>query len=71
MKKIAVLASAFVASAVAAFPALAALPAAVGTAMTAVGTDADDIFDAAFPVVAAVMGLTIVVKLFKRFISKI
>ena len=51
--------------------AIAALPAAVATTFTAIETDATDIFALAFPVVGAVLGLVIVIKLFKRFTGKI
>lgn len=51
--------------------AMAALPAAVATTFTAIQTDATDIFALAFPVVGAVLGLVIVIKLFKRFSSKV
>lgn len=49
----------------------AALPTAVGTTVTAINTNATDIFDLIFPVVGAILGLTIVIKLFKRFTSKV
>lgn len=51
--------------------AAAALPPEVATSMTSVQTDAGNLFALAFPVIAAVVGLTIVVKLFKRFINKV
>lgn len=47
--------------------AAAALPASVGTSIAAIQTDGQAIFDLVFPVVAALLGLTIVIKLFKRF----
>jgi len=50
--------------------AAAALPAAVGTSITAIQTDGEAIFALIFPVVAALLGLTIVIKLFKRFANK-
>ena len=49
----------------------AALPAGVATTVTAIETNATDIFDLIFPVVGAILGLTIVIKLFKRFTSKV
>lgn len=49
----------------------AELPAVVGTSLTAIKTDATDIFGLVFPVVAAVLGLVIVIKLFKRFTNKV
>lgn len=49
----------------------AALPASVGTSLTAVQTDATSIFDLVFPVVASIFGLVVVIKLFKRFGNKI
>lgn len=51
--------------------AYAALPAAVNTTVTAVKTDGTDMFDLVFPVIGALIGLVIVIKLFKRFIAKI
>jgi len=50
--------------------AAAALPASVGTSIAAIQTDGQAIFDLVFPVVAALLGLTIVIKLFKRFSNK-
>jgi hypothetical protein len=49
----------------------AALPAAVGTTVTALQSDASDMFAAIFPVVGIVLGFVIVIKLFKKFTSKI
>ena len=49
----------------------AALPAAVGTTITSIQTNATDIFDLIFPVVGSILALTIVIKLFKRFTSKV
>ena len=49
----------------------AALPAVVGTSLTAIQEDGSDIFDLVFPVVAAMLGLAIVIKLFKRFTNKV
>jgi len=51
--------------------AFAALPAAVGTAVTAMQTDGQGIFDLVFPVVAVLVGLGVVIKLFKRFSNKV
>lgn len=51
--------------------AMAALPASVGTSITAIETDGTAIFDLVFPVIAAFTGLVIVIKLFKRFSNKI
>ena len=51
--------------------AMAALPTAVGTTVTAIQTDASDIFDLVFPVVGIVIGLVVVIKLFKKFTNKI
>jgi len=49
----------------------AALPAVVGTSLTAIQEDGSDIFDLVFPVVASLLGLAIVIKLFKRFTNKV
>jgi hypothetical protein len=49
----------------------AALPASVGTTVTAIQTDGQDIFDLVFPVVGTFLGLSIVIKLFKRFGNKV
>lgn len=51
--------------------AYAALPLSVGTTVTAIQADGQSVFDLVFPVVAAFIGLTIVIKLFKRFTSKV
>jgi len=51
--------------------AFAALPASVGTTITGISADIQDMFDAVFPAVALGVGLTIAVKLFKRFSNKI
>lgn len=51
--------------------AAAALPPEVATSLTAIQTDGQAIFALAFPVVAAIVGLVIVVKLFKRFVNKV
>lgn len=47
------------------------LPAGVGTAVTAMQTNGQAIFDLIFPVVALLVGLTVIIKLFKRFSSKV
>jgi len=51
--------------------AMAALPASVGTTVTAIQTDGQSIFDLVFPVVGTFLGLAIVIKLFKRFSNKV
>lgn len=51
--------------------AFAVLPASVGTSITAIQTDGQGVFDLVFPVVAAMVGLAVVIKLFKRFTSKV
>lgn len=51
--------------------AAAALPPEVGTSLTTIQTDAGAMFALVFPVVAAIVGLVVVVKLFKRFVSKV
>lgn len=55
----------------AAASAQAALPEGVSTAITAIGTDASSVFDLVVPVVLSILGLTVVIKLIKRFVSKI
>lgn len=49
----------------------AALPAGVATTVTAVQTDGQAIFDLVFPVIAAFVGLGVVISLFKRWIRKV
>jgi hypothetical protein len=49
----------------------AALPAAVGTTVTAIQADGQAVFDLVFPVVGVFIGLSLVIKLFKRFSSKV
>lgn len=49
----------------------AALPASVGTTLTGIQSDGQAVFDLVFPVVGVLLGLSIVIKLFKRFSSKI
>lgn len=49
----------------------AAIPEGVGTAVTAIGTDAQSVFDMVVPVVLSVLGLAVIVKLIKRFVNKI
>ena len=51
--------------------AMAALPEGVGTAITGIQADGKAIFDLVFPVVAAFLGLAVVIKLFKRFTNKV
>lgn len=51
--------------------AAAALPAVVGSTVTAIQADGQAIFDLIFPVVGAFLGLVIVIKLFKRFGNKV
>lgn len=51
--------------------AAAALPASVGTTVTAIQGDGQAIFDLIFPVVGTFLGLVIVIKLFKRFGNKV
>jgi len=48
----------------------AAVPAIVGTTVTDLTADATSIFTTVFPYAAAVLGMVIVLKLFKRFVSK-
>lgn len=60
-----------VACMIAAESAMAALPAAVGTTVSAISADGQDIFDLIFPVVGTFLGLAIVIKLFKRFSNKV
>lgn len=48
----------------------AALPASVGTTVTAIQADGQSLFDLVFPVVAGFVGLAVVIKLFKRFSNK-
>lgn len=49
----------------------AAVPEIVGTTITTLTADAQSIFTTVFPLVAAVLGLVIVIKLFKRFTNKV
>lgn len=51
--------------------AMAALPESVATSITAIQTDGTSIFNLVFPVVASFLGLSIVIKLFKRFSNKV
>lgn len=50
--------------------ALADVPAIVGTTVATMTTDATSIFTTVFPYVAAVLGMIVVLKLFKRFVNK-
>lgn len=63
--------SVLVASMLVAGAAQAAVPAGVDTAFTAVGTDAATVAGYAVPIVLSVLGLTLVIKLIKRFGNKI
>ncbi len=49
----------------------AALPASVGTTVTAIQADGQAIFDLIFPVVGVFIGLGVVITLFKRFAKKV
>lgn len=49
----------------------AALPLVVGTTITGIQTDGQAIFDLVFPVVGLFLGLSIILKLFKRFSNKV
>lgn len=49
----------------------AAVPLSVGTTITNITTDMSSMFDTVFPAVGAGVGLVIIIKLFKRFSSKI
>lgn len=49
----------------------AALPAVIGTTLTTVQADALDLADLIWPVVGAIFGAMLLIKLFKRFGSKI
>lgn len=49
----------------------AALPASVATTFTSISSDVQAIFDLAFPIVMLGLGLVVVIKLVKRFGSKI
>ncbi|WP_308924603.1 major coat protein [Janthinobacterium sp. J1-1] len=51
--------------------AMAEVPAAVATTVASISADGKSIFDTVFPVVGVVIGLMVVIKLFKRFIAKI
>lgn len=49
----------------------AELPAAVQATVTQIQSDAQGLFDIVFPVVGTIVGLVIVIKLFKRFANKV
>lgn len=49
----------------------AELPTAVGTTITAISADATAMFALVFPVVGTIVGLVVVIKLFKKFTGKI
>ena len=51
--------------------AFAALPPSVGSAMTSIQTDGMALIDLAWPVVAALVGGFVLIKLFKRAASKV
>lgn len=51
--------------------AFAALPASVSSAMTSIQTDGMALIDLAWPVVAALVGGFVLIKLFKRAASKV
>jgi len=51
--------------------AMAALPAVVGTTVTSIQTDGTAIFDLVFPVVGVFLGMSLIIKLFKRFSNKV
>lgn len=70
-KLVAVRAAAGVALLAASVAAHAALPASVGTTVTAIQTDGQAIFDLVFPVVGVFVGLGLVITLFKRFSRKV
>ena len=57
--------------AVASVSSFAALPTAIGTSLTAVETDGLALVDLVWPVVISLFGATLLIKLFKRFASKI
>ena len=61
----------FVVLIAAAGSAMAEIPASVATTVASISADGKSMFDAVFPVVGVVLGLTVVIKLFKRFTSKI
>lgn len=49
----------------------AELPASVATTMAEIQADGQGMFDAVFPVIGVLVGLSIVIKLFKRFSNKV
>lgn len=49
----------------------AALPTAVTTSVNAIQADGEAIFAAVFPAVATLVGLGLIISLFKRFVKKI
>lgn len=51
--------------------AFAVLPASVTASVGTIQTDGQAVFDTVFPVVAVFVGLVVIIKLFKRFTSKI
>lgn len=65
------LSTALVIASTLAIEAQAALPTSVATTFTEMSDNINDIFDLAFPIVALGLGLTVVIKLFKRFGNKV
>lgn len=51
--------------------AAAVLPASVAPTLVAIQTDGQSLFDLVFPIVAVFVGLSIIIKLFKRFSNKV
>lgn len=71
-KKISAVKAALLASlAAASASSFAALPPGVATTVSDVSDNAKGIFDLVFPVIGLVLGLVIVIKLFKKFTNKI
>ncbi len=60
-----------VGSSIAAGIASAAVPAAIGTGLTAVETDALAVIDLVWPLVISIVGALLLMKLFKRAASKV
>lgn len=56
---------------VASVNAYAVLPTSVAASVTGIQSDGQAIFDLVFPVVAAFVGLGVVISLFKRFANKV
>lgn len=70
-KRFGAAALAVVGLAAASIPAHAELPPAVATTVADISANATSIFGIVFPVVGTVLGLVVVIKLFKRFGNKI